>query len=63
MLEPTSSANVKLKLTLNSSTLMLDTHTLLDTPDTPPHTPTATCGTDTTIKNQYFYCKISPLTN
>merc|ERR1712064_216767 len=61
-LESTILASVKQKLTLNSyTTPMLDTHTpldipdILDTPDTldtPPHTPTATCGTDTTTKNQ-----------
>merc|ERR1712025_1510635 len=55
-LESTILASVKPKLTLNSyTTPMLDTHTPLDTPDTldtPPHTPTATCGTDTTTKNQ-----------
>merc|ERR1711945_61956 len=60
-LESTILASVKPKLTLNSHTTttpMLDTHTPLDTPDildtldTPSHTPTATCGTDTTSKNQ-----------
>merc|ERR1712088_670024 len=60
-LEFTILASVKQKLTLNSHTTttpMLDTHTppdILDIPDTldtPPHTPTATCGTDTTTKNQ-----------
>merc|ERR1711994_350759 len=63
-LESTILASVKPKLTLNSHTTitpMLDTHTPLDTPvildtpdtlDTPPHTPTATCGTDTTSKDQ-----------
>merc|ERR1712064_193601 len=63
-LESTILASVKPELTLNSyTTPMLDTHTpldipdILDTPDTldtPPHTPTATCGTDTTTKNQDF---------
>merc|ERR1711899_88556 len=62
MLESTILASVKPKLTLNSyTTPMVLTHTPLDTPDildttdtldTPPHTPTATCGTDTTSKNQ-----------
>merc|ERR1712064_228663 len=61
MLESTILANVKPKLTPNSHTTttpMLDSHTqldtpdILDTPDTPPHTPTATCGTDTTTKDQ-----------
>merc|ERR1711912_200753 len=33
-------------------------HTLLDTPDTPPHTPTATCGTDISTKNQYLICNM-----
>merc|ERR1712038_2097417 len=61
-LESTILANVKPKLTLNSyTTPMVPTHTpldtpvILDTPDTldiPPHTPTATCGTDTTSKDQ-----------
>merc|ERR1711992_358885 len=61
-LESTILASVKPKLTLNSyTTPMVLTHTPLDTPDilgttdtldTPPHTPTATCGTDTTSKNQ-----------
>merc|ERR1712011_45428 len=63
-LESTILASVKPKLTLNSHTTttpMLDSHTQLDTPDildtpdtldTPPHTPTATCGTDTTTKDQ-----------
>merc|ERR1712038_1495198 len=61
-LESTILASVKPKLTLNSYTIpMVLTHTPLDTPDildttdtldTPPHTPTATCGTDTTSKNQ-----------
>merc|ERR1712203_1091428 len=73
-LEFTILASVKQKMTLNSHTTttpMLDTHTPPDTPDildipdtldTPPHTPTATCGTDTTTKNQdlkygFFYKK------
>merc|ERR1711899_207617 len=61
-LESTILASVKPKLTLNSyTTPMVLTHTPLDTPDildipdtldTPPHTPTATCGTDTTSKDQ-----------
>merc|ERR1712113_1115527 len=61
-LESTILASVKPKLTLNSyTTPMVLTHTPLDTPDildttdtldTPPHTPTAICGTDTTSKNQ-----------
>merc|ERR1711879_134252 len=61
-LESTILASVKPKLTLNSyTTPMVLTHTPLDTLDildttdtldTPPHTPTATCGTDTTSKNQ-----------
>merc|ERR1712117_816301 len=64
MLESTTLASVKPKLTLNTyTTLTLDIHTLLDTPDTldtpdstdtPPHTPTATCGTDISTKNQYL---------
>merc|ERR1712213_69113 len=63
-LESTILASVKPKLTPNlhtTTTPMLDSHTPLDTPDildtpdtldTPPHTPTATCGTDTTTKDQ-----------
>merc|ERR1712117_283740 len=61
-LESTILASVKPKLTLNSyTTPMVPTYTPLDTPvildtpdtlDTPPHTPTATCGTDTTSKDQ-----------
>merc|ERR1712193_279335 len=59
MLESTPLASVKPKLTLNTyTTLTLDTHTLLDTPDTLPHTPTATCGTDISTKNQYLICNM-----
>merc|ERR1712073_125789 len=58
--ESTPLASVKPKLTLNTyTTLTLDSHTLLDTPDTTdtqPHTPTATCGTDISTKNQYLIC-------
>merc|ERR1712117_256770 len=59
MLESTPLANVKPKLTLNTyTTLTLDTLDTPDSTDTPPHTPTATCGTDISTKNQYLICNM-----